>query len=759
MITTVQDNVAKLMSMEDITVIQKSVSTAYFDTKKRILVIPTWKNLTNIVIESLIGHEIGHALYTDSDAYVNACKLREPNEVFRDYLNIIEDARIESLVKQKYPGMKKIFYYGYKHIIDNKIIEIDDVEDLPIIDRLNVYFKFNGIIPLTLSKRENLFIEKIQAIDNFKQVIDIAIELFDSEKHESFDEQPSTRQIFFENESDTNDTKENPEKINTETDFDGIHNNSEKPEKPDNGDSGNNEEQESVKKEESESDSKTKKETSNKIGGSTGSKSQDDNEPSRSKTNRDLAESLSKLVDTSSMLQYVDIPSPNLDNIIYPFESIKVDFEKFNLPDLSAEDDDFDLDRNNPIKNFNKNHKANISLHKQLFEMRKKAFQYNKTLTFKTGKLDTNKLYSYKYNNEIFKTSEIKPNGKNNGLIFIMDLSGSMYSYLSGAKEKAFELILFCKQSNIPFVLYGFVDTFRNSENPKYGHNKPALFDHYVGKNEHSLGIHPNFKLYELLSSRMNSSDFKKMSSIFLNYIGKLSGQLSIDPASISGKTITNIGNYSLGGTPLTETHLCLDSLVNKFRNDTRTQIVNVVYFTDGQGTETNYINKNGSYNSFNYYSRPKIVIHDPKTKKNYDSSQESIRNSPSTILKIIKQRMTDVNVINFLITSDILCGVSADYFDKLMTDNGYTEKYINMTREKKQEAEMVLRSKYIVIEDSKRDSFDNTFLCSVNMFRKKKQPKMVDKSIQETIDTFVFSSNSKKQINTMISKFIDLIV
>ncbi len=81
------------------------------------------------------------------------------------------------------------------------------------------------------------------------------------------------------------------------------------------------------------------------------------------------------------------------------------------------------------------------------------------------------------------------------------------------------------------------------------------------------------------------------------------------------------------------------------------------------------------------------------------------------------------------------------------------------MTWEKKREAEMVLRSKYIVIEDSKRDSFDNTFLCSVNMFRKKKQPKMVDKSIQETIDTFVFSSNSKKQINTMISKFIDLIV
>ena len=96
---------AKLMATEDINVYQNNVPTAYFDVKKRELVLPNWKNLSNIETEMLIGHEIGHALYTPHDAWVAAVESFDGNkEVFKHVMNVIEDPRIERGVKKKYPG-------------------------------------------------------------------------------------------------------------------------------------------------------------------------------------------------------------------------------------------------------------------------------------------------------------------------------------------------------------------------------------------------------------------------------------------------------------------------------------------------------------------------------------------------------------------------------------------------------------------------------------------------------------------------------
>lgn len=740
MITTVQDNLAKLMSTEDITVIQKPESTAYFDTKKRVLVIPTWKNLSDIMIESLIGHEIGHALYTDSEEWIAAVKLREPNVVFRDYLNVVEDARIESLVKQRYPGMKKIFYHGYKQIIDNKIIEIEEVNDLPIIDRLNVYFKFNGIIPISLSKREEYFIEKIESITEFSEVINIALELFDSEKH-NLKNSPSDLQMEFgDGETDT----ENDSETSMESDSDSDSEEDDTQETP---------RSESVKKTKTAKEKKgvEQKDKEEKVAGGNGASKgviggKQGEIPSRSKTLQDLDNSLSDLVDTKNTVTYVDIPSPILDNIIQPFEKIKKYFESYNiLPKSDEEDDTFSSE--NTLASFNKTHKANIALHKQLFEMRKKAHEYNKTMTFRTGSLDTNKLYSYKYNDQIFKTFEVKPNGKNHGLVFIMDFSGSMSGYLTGAKAKALELIMFCKQTGIPFVLYGFFDTFREDYDKKI-----HKFDTNVGKNEYTIGTDASFRLLEILSSRMSDTDFKKMVKIFLKCIGNWGAE------------------YSLGGTPLSETHLCLDALVQNFRNNTNTRIVNVIYFTDGAGNSGSFVAKTevGSYNANPYYSTPTlhtvkgVILHDPKTKKNYDLSGLRYLDS-GKILSIIKSRMKNVNVINFLITGNVMTEIPEDLRNEYFGKMGHSQMDVkNMSWKKRDDLYDSANSEYVVIEQIGRDSFDSTFVCSVEMFRKTKNVK-IDKNcqdvLQETVNRFSKTSKVKKRVNMMISKFVDLIV
>ena len=43
----------------------------------------------------------------------------EVAQVPKDYVNVVEDSRIEKLMKRKYPGLSKTFFKGYQEL-DNK---------------------------------------------------------------------------------------------------------------------------------------------------------------------------------------------------------------------------------------------------------------------------------------------------------------------------------------------------------------------------------------------------------------------------------------------------------------------------------------------------------------------------------------------------------------------------------------------------------------------------------------------------------------
>ena len=60
----VKGNLAKLLATENLVVQHKAVETASFDVNKRILTLPIWKGLTNTIYDLLVGHEVGHALFT-----------------------------------------------------------------------------------------------------------------------------------------------------------------------------------------------------------------------------------------------------------------------------------------------------------------------------------------------------------------------------------------------------------------------------------------------------------------------------------------------------------------------------------------------------------------------------------------------------------------------------------------------------------------------------------------------------------------------
>ena len=84
------------------------------------------------------------------------------------------------------------------------------------------------------------------------------------------------------------------------------------------------------------------------------------------------------------------------------------------------------------------------------FEMKKSAGAYARATTSRTGILDTSKLHTYKYNEDLFKKVSILPDGKNHGLIFVLDWSGSMSREMLDTIKQLYNLIWFCNKVQIP---------------------------------------------------------------------------------------------------------------------------------------------------------------------------------------------------------------------------------------------------------------------------------------------------------------------
>jgi len=63
----IKSQLAKLLATEDILVENRNIETAQFDVENRILTLPMWKRASESVYDMLVGHEVGHALYTPNE--------------------------------------------------------------------------------------------------------------------------------------------------------------------------------------------------------------------------------------------------------------------------------------------------------------------------------------------------------------------------------------------------------------------------------------------------------------------------------------------------------------------------------------------------------------------------------------------------------------------------------------------------------------------------------------------------------------------
>ena len=176
----VKGTLAKLLAQEDLIVEHRQVETAQFDVEKRILTLPMWEKAEASVIDMLIAHEVGHALYTPNEwDFVN--------EIPLSYVNVIEDVRVEKLMKRRYAGLPKTFYNGYKDINKKDFFQLQfrDLEEFALIDRINLFYKVGSFwdIPFT-GAQEIAFRDEAATVETFEEVKDLAARIAKYQKEQ-----------------------------------------------------------------------------------------------------------------------------------------------------------------------------------------------------------------------------------------------------------------------------------------------------------------------------------------------------------------------------------------------------------------------------------------------------------------------------------------------------------------------------------------------------------------------------------------------
>ena len=214
----IKGNLARLLATENLIVEHKQVETAQFDVDRRVLTLPMWNTVSNFVYDMLVAHEVGHALFTPNTMW----KKDEYANVPQSYVNVVEDARIERLMKQKFAGLNRDFYKGYEELNALDFFELQDVDinQLKLIDKINLYFKLGAYLCLDFNDTENQFITEISKAETFEEVLSLSKRIYEYSKQQAEErkQEMQKQEINLSSLEDTSDSNSEEIELPTNTD-------------------------------------------------------------------------------------------------------------------------------------------------------------------------------------------------------------------------------------------------------------------------------------------------------------------------------------------------------------------------------------------------------------------------------------------------------------------------------------------------------------------------------------------------------------
>ena len=437
---------ARLLATENLVVEHdNNAKTACFDTDNRVLKLPVLKTESEFVYNMFVGHEVGHALQTP-----NKWKDDVPEDLPFDFVNVVEDVRIEKYIQNKFPGLRRDFTKGYDQLNEKDFFDIvgKDISQMSLIDRINLHFKLGARALVPFTDEEKVYVTAVDEADTWQKVLLAATMIHghignnkvadndDMTGEESGSGGESQQSQSNSNSSDSGDT-----------------------ESPDN---------------------------------SQGDSSSDSVDEEVSQTQRSFDDAIGKMTNNQSFenkVVYVNYSGVDSSKYIVDINTLR---ESMIYPDST----DWTNHVREQYNKFMKDIKSDVNHLVQQFEMKKSADAYARQQVNKTGVLDTNVLHTYKLSDDIFLRQSVLPDGKNHGMVMYLDWSGSMHDICLETVKQILILVQFCRKAQLPFEVYTFTTGDRN-----------------YSKLDLSLDMtpaHSNVQLIQVLSSTAKKTEIDK---------------------------------------------------------------------------------------------------------------------------------------------------------------------------------------------------------------------------------------------------------
>ena len=639
----IKSQLAKLLATEDLVVEHKKVETACFNVHTRVLTLPMWEKASSTVYDLLVGHEVGHALYTPDEDWL------ETHKIPPQFVNVVEDARIEKLMKRRYAGLSKTFYRGYEELAKEDFFQIadDDLSTYNLADKVNLYYKIGNFVTIPFEDDEKELVSLIGETETFVDVLAAAWKLYRFCK-EKQQEETKTQMDNLESQqtggnqsaSDFSDQSEGENENDKEQpgDTDSYGGTSDQEQQP----------------------------TSS--GGET-------NEEPEVKTMESLEEALRQLVENSGIENvYLELPKLDLNKIIVPNSEIHDKCKEYwsswtEEHEHSTEEIFGEVDKK--FVEFKRSAQKEVNYLVKEFECRKAADSYARASVSRTGVLDCTKLHTYKYNEDLFKKVTTLADGKNHGLVFILDWSGSMGDVMLDTVKQLFNLVWFCKKVAIPFEVYAFTSDYPLVSYDEEG--KAAIRELAYEKKDSLVQVGEWFSLMNMLTSKTNGKILEEqMKNIF-----RLATAFRYNSF-----TRYNIPyGLSLSGTPLNETLIALHQILPKFQKENKLQKVQCVVLTDGEAAMLKYhrevhrrFEDEPYIGTSNIYSN--CYLRDRKTGNTYSFDCEWYEFT-DILIHNLRDNFKDINFIGIRVLESRdagsfirrYCGYFGDMHDKTMTE------------------------------------------------------------------------------------------
>ena len=631
----VKGQLAKLLATEDLIIENRKVSTASFDVERRVLTLPMWEKASTTVYDLLVGHEVGHALYTPNENW-----MLEYPEVPQSFVNVFEDVRIEKLMKQKYPGLTKTFYTGYSQLADQDFfgLEEHDEEEINLADRINIHYKIGNFTDVSFESDEQQFVDRAFKTKTFQDVLELANDLTIFLKEQQ-QQQESLGELSFDEDGEMGSLMRAPQG----GELTDKSPNSEGQGQPDVKDMTN---EELIDELERLSDS-------NDVGGVHGNL-----EAVTDKTLQDNLENLNKKTfGEHREPEYVELPDLNMKTVVARnsevHEYLNDHYSKSQKHfDQNSDTKSFDIYEkvDSEYRLFRRAAQKEVNYLVKEFEMRKSADAYARATISKTGILDCTKLHSYKYNEDLFKKITTLPDGKNHGLIFVLDWSGSMATVLKDTVKQLFNLIWFCKKVQIPFKVFAFTNEWNSDQawnDGDYQYRRPVLPDHHEYA-DGRIKIDPQFAMVEFMSSDVKKKDIE----LQMINIWRLASSMMCYRNWHDTTYYQTPRRLTLSGTPLNEALVSLNQIIPEFQKSTGVQKVQCITLTDGEAHPLQYSKWfKSTHDSYDDYMgtrstmNGRVFIRDRKVGKTY-SCKNDYHELTSALLEQLRGRFPDVNFI-----------------------------------------------------------------------------------------------------------------